>query len=426
MRLLQSVLTRLKQTKAPQRKFVTHLFGLLLMLPGHATFRNMSRYSPYHERTFARWYDTNLDWVALNKAAIIEIVPADHEQALIIDASFVSKSGKHTYGLDRFWNGSHSRAEKGLEISALAWLDLTEKCAYGLSVEQTPPSPEPSASESSASESSASESSASESSASDISAPETTRMDVYLDQLRRVVKAHDLTWLRYLLMDGAYSKQNFVDGVRDLGLHPIGKLRADANMRYLYQGPKRPGPGRPKTYDGKVDWSDLSRFERLDTEDEDIVLYHQVLNHVQLKRNLQVVVVVHTQRKRYAVLFSTDVDLDALKLYRYYKARFQIEFLFRDAKQFTGLSDCQARSKGKLDFHFNASLSAVTFAKLEARQASGDGDASFSMASLKRRAFNQHLLDRICEHLANGQSLDKSNPEYEALCNYGIIDQEAA
>ena len=421
MRLLQSVLTRLKQTKAPQRKFVTHLFGLLLMLPGHATFRNMSRYSPYHERTFARWYDTNLDWVALNKAAIIEIVPADHEQALIIDASFVSKSGKHTYGLDRFWNGSHSRAEKGLEISALAWLDLTEKCAYGLSVEQTPPNPEPSASESSASESSASESSA-----SDISAPETTRMDVYLDQLRRVVKAHDLTWLRYLLMDGAYSKQNFVDGVRDLGLHPIGKLRADANMRYLYQGPKRPGPGRPKTYDGKVDWSDLSRFERLDTEDEDIVLYHQVLNHVQLKRNLQVVVVVHTQRKRYAVLFSTDVDLDALKLYRYYKARFQIEFLFRDAKQFTGLSDCQARSKGKLDFHFNASLSAVTFAKLEARQASGDGDASFSMASLKRRAFNQHLLDRICEHLANGQSLDKSSPEYEALCNYGIIDQEAA
>ena len=426
MRLLQSVLTRLKQTKAPQRKFVTHLFGLLLMLPGHATFRNMSRYSPYHERTFARWYDTNLDWVALNKAAIIEIVPADHEQALIIDASFVSKSGKHTYGLDRFWNGSHSRAEKGLEISALAWLDLTEKCAYGLSVEQTPPSPEPSASESSASESSASESSASESSASDISAPETTRMDVYLDQLRRVVKAHDLTWLRYLLMDGAYSKQNFVDGVRDLGLHPIGKLRADANMRYLYQGPKRPGPGRPKTYDGKVDWSDLSRFEHLDTEDEDIVLYYQVLNHVQLKRNLQVVVVVHTQRKRYAVLFSTDVDLDALKLYRYYKARFQIEFLFRDAKQFTGLSDCQARSKGKLDFHFNASLSAVTFAKLEARQASGDGDASFSMASLKRRAFNQHLLDRICEHLANGQSLDKSSPEYEALCNYGIIDQEAA
>jgi hypothetical protein len=318
-----------------------------------------------------------------------------------MDASFVPKSGKHTYGLDRFWNGSHSRAERGLELSTLAWLDITGNCAYCLSVEQTPPSAES-------------------------SDPEATRMDSYLDQLSRVVKTHDLRFLRYVVADGAYSKQKVVAGVRALELHQIGKLRADANLRYLYQGPKRPGPGRQKLYDGKVNWSDLSRFEPLDTEDEPIVLYHQVLNHVQLKRNLQVVVVVHTQRKRYAVLFSTDVDLDPLTLYRYYKARFQIEFLFRDAKQFTGLSDCQARSKAKLEFHFNASLSAVTFAKLQARHQSGNGDQAFSMASLKRRAFNQHLIDRICEHLANGQSLEKSSPDYEALCNYGIIDDEAA
>jgi hypothetical protein len=71
-----------------------------------------------------------------------------------------------------------------------------------------------------------------------------------------------------------------------------------------------------KTYDGKVYFSDLSRFERLDTEDDHIVLYHQVLSHVQLKRNLQVVIVVHTLRNRYAVLFSTDIDLEPLRLYR--------------------------------------------------------------------------------------------------------------
>lgn len=100
--------------------------------------------------------------------------------------------------------------------------------------------------------------------------------------------------------------------------------------------------------------------------------------------------------------------------------------LFRDAKQFTGLSDCQARSQAKLDFHFNASLTAVTFAKLEARQQNGNCDQAFSMASLKRRAFNQHLIDRICAHLANGQSLEKSSPDYKTLCNYGIIADEAA
>lgn len=214
--------------------------------------------------------------------------------------------------------------------------------------------------------------------------------------------------------------------MRALELQQLGKWRADAHLRVLYQGPKRPGAGRQKTYDGNVNWHDLSRFERLETEDEHIVWYHHMLNHVQLKGNLQVVVVVHTQRQRYAGLFSTDVDLEPVALYRYDKARFQIAFRFRDAKPFTGLSDCQARSNAQVDFHFNASLSAVTFAKLEARHQSGHGDQAFSMASLKRRAFNQHLVDRICEHLAKGQSLEKSTPDYEALGNYGIIADEAA
>jgi len=79
------------------------------------------------------------------------------------------------------------------------------------------------------------------------------------------------------------------------------------------------------------------------------------------------------------------VDLDALTIYRYDKARFQIEFLFRDAKQFTGLTDCQARSQAKRNLHFNASLSAVTLAKLEARPQHGDAASTFSMASLTRR-----------------------------------------
>ena len=144
------------------------------MLPGHATFRNMSRYSSYHEKTFSRWYERPFDWVSLNQAAIIAVVPPEHEQALAIDASFVPKSGKQTYGLDRFWNGWHSRAEKGLELSSIAWLDLTANCAYSLSVEQTPPS-------------------------EDNAEPGATRIDLYLDPFTRLVKAHDLRALRYLI-----------------------------------------------------------------------------------------------------------------------------------------------------------------------------------------------------------------------------------
>lgn len=70
--------------------------------------------------------------------------------------------------------------------------------AYGLSVEQTPPSPE-------------------------TADPEATRLARSLDQLSRVMTAHALRFLRYVLMDGAYSKRHFLRGVRALGLHPIGK-----------------------------------------------------------------------------------------------------------------------------------------------------------------------------------------------------------
>jgi hypothetical protein len=133
MRLLHSVRSNGSQTKQPQRKFITHLLGLLLRLPGHATFRKMSRYRFYHEKTFARWYARPLDWVSCNKAAITAVVVPEHEQALAIDASFVPNSGKQTSGLTRFWNGGHSRAEKGLELSTVVWLDITGHCAYSLS-----------------------------------------------------------------------------------------------------------------------------------------------------------------------------------------------------------------------------------------------------------------------------------------------------
>jgi hypothetical protein len=162
------------------------------MLPGPVTFRHLSRYSPYHERTFARWYATGFDFLALNKAAIQEVVPSTDEQALVMDASFIPKSGKQTYGLDRFWNGSYSRSEKGLAISVLAWLDVAAPCAYVLSVAQTPPTGGPTADQ------------------------EATRIDSYLDQLTGAVSQHDLGPLRYVITDGYDSKQKFVGGVRAL------------------------------------------------------------------------------------------------------------------------------------------------------------------------------------------------------------------
>jgi hypothetical protein len=111
-----------------------------------------------------------------------------------------------------------------------------------------------------------------------------------------------------------------------------------------------------------------------------------------------VVVVRHLPTGRSALLFSPDVALAAQTISRYDKARFQIALLFRDAKQCTGLRDGQARSARKLRVHFHMSLSAVSVAKLAARQHAERSQAPFSMASLKRRYVNHHRIDRILDH----------------------------
>ena len=77
---------------------------------------------------------------------------------------------------------------------------------------------------------------------------------------------------------------------------------------------------------------------------------------------------IQTGIKLYTLFFSTDLELPALDIFNYYKARFQIEFIFRDAKQFTGLTDCQARNKEALNFHFNISLSVLNVIKKQDRE----------------------------------------------------------
>ena len=48
---------------------------------------------------------------------------------------------------------------------------------------------------------------------------------------------------------------------------------------------------------------------------------------------------IKTNVRSHVILFSSDLDLSYEKVIDYYKLRFQIEFNFRDAKQFWGLED---------------------------------------------------------------------------------------
>lgn len=159
-------------------------------------------------------------------------------------------------------------------------------------------------------------------------------------------------------------------------------------------------------------------------------MYTAIVWHVSLKRQIRLACLVDTRKPGktgYVLLFSTDVNLDAKLILSYYKSRFQIEFIFRDAKQFTGLCDAQTRDANRLDFHFNASLTALNLAKYEeqCRHQSIDDSPQesvpFSMSSYKRMAFNDHLLELFISKLALDPTLIKSHPNYEKLRHHGII-----
>lgn len=283
-----------------------------------------------------------------------------------MDCSFIAKSGKKTYGLDYFYNGSASKAEKGLEISAMAVIDVQKKIGYSLSVQQTP---------------------ASVLSSDKADQSEITRINHYLTQLE-ATSPYLPSSLRYVVSDGFYSKVKWVEGVTSLKLEAIGKLRRDANLRYLNQD-EYLGRGRPRKYAGKVDLADYSNFELVTQISDNLALYTAVVWSISLKRPIRICYLLNKSGAAcsYAVLFCTNLNLNPCSIYLYYKARFQIEFIFRDSKQFTGLADCQARDQTKLDFHFNSSLTALNLAKWHAvEQHDSDANLVFSMTSYKRRA----------------------------------------
>ena len=413
MTIVTHILEQMPAINKPQRKFLPTLFATLLAVRGRVNFRNLARYSTYSQRTHQRQFQQPFDFPSFNRRAIAQVTTAATVLLAAQDATFIRKSGKQTYGLDKFWNGCAHRTEKGLELSAIAILDVARRTAYPLSARQTPPRPisltEPSSQLTAALRST--------------SEPAETRIDFYLQHLTETLP-YLPAQVRYAVFDGAFAKHKFVSGVRSLDLHLISLLRSDANLRYLHTGAQR-GRGRPKAYDGKVNFAELSRLQCAGEVEPHVTLYSAVVNSVSLKRNIRICMVVNRtkpEKPRYVVLFSTDCELSAQTIYDYYTLRFQIEFLFRDAKQFTGLQDCQSRAKETLHFHFNLALASVGVTKIEdLKEQSRPQRQVFSLASWKQRAFNEHLLDEVISRLALEPTVIKNHPQYDYLRSYGAI-----
>jgi hypothetical protein len=211
--------------------------------------------------------------------------------------------------------------------------------------------------------------------------------------------------------------------VDEAGFYSVGKLRGDANLRYEATL-QQEGRGRPKKYGDKIHLkSDLSKWTReLDLEDGTEV-YSSLVWSVCFKRTIKAVILRKKGNvKSQVLLFSTDINLIASKIIVYYKLRFQIEFIFRDSKQYTGLMDCQARCKEAVHTQINASLTCLNLLKLEDRNChQSSGQKVISILSWKRKKFNQLFMKTIFRKLGVEQTSEKIVDLYEELSDYGAV-----
>jgi len=158
----------------------------------------------------------------------------------------------------------------------------------------------------------------------------------------------------YIVADAYFSKRPIVKAVKSSGLEFISRLRDDSVLMYKFTGERTGKKGAPRKYADLVDVHNFNpNHFSLDLSNEEITIYSLVVYSTAFKMNIKLAIAifykegVEIARKLY---FSTDLKQAGEKIVRYYQSRFQIEFLYRDAKQFTGLTNCQARSKKQTGF----------------------------------------------------------------------------
>jgi putative transposase len=395
------------------------IIAALLAMTGRVTMLGIARWTAKggSYRTIQRWFKTALPWAQIFWLFFRTHVFRPDEVYLVVgDESVVSKAGKQTYGLDRFFSSIYNRPIPGVSFFTLSLVSVSDAVSHPLLTEQvvkpavtdapatpkkatskkatskkttpkkttpkkttpkktTPKktTPKKTAPKKTAPKKTAPKKTAPKKTAPKKTAPKKAKTggkgkagrpkgsknknkrqvewNGELKLLERLVKQllaliGGLFPLTYLVLDGHFGNNNVGQMVRQsLGLHLISKLRHDSALYFQYEGEqKKSGPRR--RYGDKLDYQALpERYRMASSQDQQIrtELYQATLLQACFADPLNVVLLVKTNldtgARAHAVLFSTDLELAAETLVHYYRLRFQIEFNFRDAKQFWGMED---------------------------------------------------------------------------------------
>jgi putative transposase len=331
----------------------------MLAMTGRVTMLGISRWTEKggSYRTVQRFFHTVIPWANVFWLFFHHHLYRSEDVYLLAgDECVVTKSGKQTHGLDRFFSSLYGKVVPSLEFFALSLVSLSERRSYPLMFEQVVRTDEEKAAAKAKAQARKAKrkqkkkgkpgrpkGSKNRDKTQVTLTPELTRIQQMVLKLLRFIES---TFpLRYLVMDGKFGNNNALQMTLQCGLHLISKLRHDAALHFAYDGPYA-GKGAPRKYGDKINYAALPDHYRQESSTEDETrtdIYQSQMLHQDFAQPLNIVIVYKTNlmtgATAHVILFSSDLELTYVQIIDYYSLRFQIEFNFRDAKQYWGLED---------------------------------------------------------------------------------------
>jgi len=301
------------------------------------------------------WRNSLVVWSKVNWCLIRHhLLKRDEIMLIGGDETVVTKAGHKTYGLDRFFSSLYGKPIPGLAFFTLSLISVKRRRSHPVMLEQMlkakAEKKEPKPAQSAQKKAKKQKGKRGRPKGSKNKNRREVELSPYLLQVQKMLKellmliGLDLK-LVYCVLDGAFGNHYALQLVRQCSLHLISKLRHDAALYFPYEGPQKK-VGRRKKYGQKLDYSHIpSQYLKASSLAEGIQtdIYQLRLWHKRFADLLNVVIIIKTnlktQAQAHVVLFSSDLALAYANLIEYYCLRFQLEFNFRDAKQFWGLED---------------------------------------------------------------------------------------
>jgi len=347
--LLQTIRPLVSKTSLRQ---MSRVIQAIMSMTGRMTMLGISRWTQAggSYRTIQRFYHNELPWREILWTFFKDLLLKIADEYLLVgDEVVVDKAGKDTYGLGRFFSSIQQRAVPAISFFAFSLVHVNEHQSYPVQLTQIVKTETPAEKKKVVKKPKEKrprgrpQGSRNKSSQAVVLNAELQRIQAMMQALLSLIAG--ILPVKYLLMDGHFGNFPSAWMTRQANLHLISKLRTNASLYEPFTG-KRKGIGRPAKYGGKMDVCKMKKKHLKETIIEDGIqtdTYQMTLLNKEFLFPLNVVVILKThlstKAQGHVILFSTDLELDSQKMIDFYGLRFQIEFNFRDAKQYWGLDD---------------------------------------------------------------------------------------